>query len=250
LLSDQVDTENNPVLTRQTSATEEDVIGLNRNSFTVEYTPGQNERIEIWRMPLTPEQTSERVHNSGPLPNPGSRYRVNLKNAIPGVYQIRQIGDNPNRELIYLDDELYRSNASGVVEIYRFPPVDYSVATNYYVKFKRRTNTWKYGVLTGNIPSNEITLTSTLNNDPNYPDNIAFTAVATADQSPEERREMLAFSDQPTLLFRSDTDLPYYEAPLRNLAVRRLNGPAGSTLIEHLPNPDVRRPSATVFITL
>jgi len=252
LVPREVDGNNNSLLTRQQNAGLEDVIGLTPLSFSLNTPAGSGLQVSVFK--LSPGEAPQKIFPiEGDSTSPVSP-RINLANGTQGLHLLLQQGVVNSQQLIYVDEQLYRSSARGIIEIFRQPPVDYQQTINYYVEFFRRSATWKYYVANEVIENSKffIQLSDNTSSPPSpYPGNITFVPVAEGNLSDAERQNISTFSNLTTTLLRSEIPMPLYENPLKNLTLFKIEEEGDPILlIKNLPNPDVRQVEPNLFIKI
>jgi len=121
LIPREVDDDNNALLTQQQNAGSEDIIGLTPLSFSLNESSGPGLEVSVFK--LTPGIPPQKIYpieggNLSSVPN-----RINLEKGTQGLHLLLQQGVVNTQQLIYVDEQLYRSSARGIIEIFRQPPV-------------------------------------------------------------------------------------------------------------------------------
>jgi hypothetical protein len=167
------------------------------------------------------------------------RLQIDLRGKPSGKYRIliRNVGETEDIEEknLWIDSQPKGKNVFGIIELI-YPEssnILYGTKEYFSLSFRRKNTVWQYFVVNknGRIDLEAFDLNiSDLGNQPDTPyGTYVFQRVG------DEPHESIRINDMDTVIFRSQTPIPYFEEPKLNLQLVRL--PDSDPVIIHLPNP-------------
>lgn len=165
--------------------------------------------------------------------------QIDLRGKISGKYRIaiRNAGDTEDVEVknLWVGPRPIGRNVFGIIELFYPASEDNLYGTKEYFRlsFQRKNTLWQYFVINKNrridLEAFDLNIRD-LGDQPDTPyANYIFQRMG------EEPHESIRINDLDTVVFRSQTPIPYYEDPKLNLQLER--NPGNDPVIIHLPNP-------------
>jgi len=174
-----------------------------------------------------------------------------LTGATPGAFTLEEAyPDGSTRTSHYVDPELLREGAFGVVEI-DVDPAFYVNAPSFRVSFKARRETLRYYVVVKGFSNGDVDQLTVQDNgfgEAGRPDEVKFEKVLPEQLSADEKSqtELLGSDGAKVLLFKSVAAVARRERGAKRIQLMRNT----EALIEHLPQPGKARGTSNLIIHL
>ncbi|MDR8390621.1 hypothetical protein NC796_05690 [Aliifodinibius sp. S!AR15-10] len=165
--------------------------------------------------------------------------QIDLRNKPTGLYTITilHITDDTTQykeETFYVSDELASQNVLGIVDIIYESTTGhlYADTEQYELQFSRKETIWKYFVVNKN---QHVTLASEdlFIEDLGLPS--AHYSPITFTREGDEPHATVSINGMETVIFRSDTPIPFFEIPKASVQLKK--NPGDTILVSNMPNP-------------
>ena len=183
-------------------------------------------------------------------------YQIDFSQYGSGRFNVKI--DGTDHASLYVDSMLKKKDIFGIIDIYKsaLVPATYAFAdasgavtapsVKYHIRFGRRQSTWKYYVILKEFetdPGISIDYLPPVSGEEPYPVTVNF-AVGTPEQGLID-----TYGTGKVLLFESDSEIPLYEVPKKNIRLNKPEDPGDieeamdaddvEILRKHLPNAPI-----------
>lgn len=175
----------------------------------------------------------------------GLEHVFDLQHMPSGLYQVAETsGGTTTTTLYYADKDVQQAAPFGIIRLVNQPafPFTYNGNEKYTISLSPASSTWNYYVVAPNLSPTDIGNLNILDQGRVGDAQILFDRIDpdANDQLPG----MLAKDATKVALFRSKVELTWQQAARKQIELRKNS----TTLIDNLPNPDMRKPGTNIYI--